>query len=58
MISGTPAERGSSFNYLGVNICEDLTWGLSILRGHRKCIDSQCGMEMCGEGYNPPLSIK
>ncbi len=26
MISGTPVERVSSFNYLGVNISEDLTW--------------------------------
>ncbi len=26
MISGTPAERVSSFKYLGVNISEDLTW--------------------------------
>jgi len=30
MISGTPVERVSSFNYLGVNISEDLTWNTHI----------------------------
>ncbi len=58
MISGTPVERVSSFKYLGVNICEDLTWTAHIQTQVKKARKRLYDLRQLRKFRVPPAILK
>ncbi len=58
MISGTPVERVSSFQYLGVNISEDLTWATHIQTQVKKARQRLYHLRQLRKFRVPPTILK